>query len=284
MEPTRNMRRAARTVLLPGLAVFAACTQYIHLNDATTSSGDASSTSGGTGSTGPASPTTSEASTVSSTTAAEPTGDWDMRVEAAAPLNWWRFDELEGTAAIDHGSGKNDGTYANGITLDQEAPRGRRGAHFDGGTLAGVVIGASPLATPWTLEAVFFRDETSHPGSSALLSEAGYTAIKVEQFSGTNRLGYTFYNQFDQTFWFAPTPTAYTHVVFVCEAETICVYFDGESVECRSITLPLSRGSIGIAAGLGSWGDAFGGVIDELVIYDRALTDDEVAAHAAVAI
>ncbi len=213
---------------------------------------------------------------------------WASEVAASNPLHWWRFDETSGTSVSDSGSGGLDGTLVNGATLGHSGPLG--GAlHLDGATSAYVLLGGTPLTSPWTLEAVFHQDDTTPGPSSGLLGPETFgspnTAIKAEQWEETGQLGYTAFGVVDETFDdpAAATPTSYSHVAFVGTSAGVSVYVGGALADSEDTAIDLARGIIGLS-GLSATGtpvDPLGGFIDELVIYDRELSAAEIAAHAA---
>lgn len=213
---------------------------------------------------------------------------WASEVAASDPLHWWRFSETSGTTVADSGSGGLAGTLVNGATLGHSGLLG--GAlHLDGATSAHVLLAGTPLESPWTLEAVFYQDDTTAGPSSALLGPEMFgspnTAIKAEQWNETGQLGYTAFGVVDETFDdpAAATPTSYQHVAFVGSDSGVSVYVGGMLADSEDTVIDLPRGIIGLS-GLNAEGDAIdplGGFIDELVIYDRALSAAEIAAHAA---
>ena len=215
--------------------------------------------------------------------------DWASEIAASNPLNWWRFDEASGTTVADSGSGGLAGTLVNGATLGHTGPLG--GAlHLDGATNAHVLLAGTALPAPWTLEAVFYQDDTTAGPSSALIGPELFgspnTAIKAEQWNETGQLGYTAFGVVDETFDdpAAATPTSYAHVAFVGTAGGVSVYVNGALADTEDTPIDLHRGIVGLSglSGEGAPIDALGGFIDELVIYDRELSAAEIGAHAAV--
>lgn len=213
--------------------------------------------------------------------------DWASEVAASNPLHWWQFEETSGTSAADSGSGGLNGTLVNGASLGNVGPVGGA-VHLDGATNAHVLLSGTPLAAPWTLEAIFFQDDTAPGPSSALLGPEEFgapnTAIKAEQWNETGQLGYTAFGVVDETFDdpAAATPSSYRHVALVGTDAGVSVYVNGSLADSEDTAIDLPRGVIGLSGFSDDDPiDAFGGFIDDLVIYDRELSAAEVAAHAA---
>ena len=206
--------------------------------------------------------------------------DWTQTVSQASPLNWWRFDELAGPTAVDHGRAGDHGTYYGDISFGQEGPTG--GAiGFDGAT-SFVSVGAEDLGGEWTVEAIFLADTNSGNESMGLLGTraGGEASIKADQYPNTGKLGITRFGSVDATFDH-PTPTQAEHVVLVGGAEGVHLYVDGESAGALAVAIGLPRHVIGAShEDGGDAADYLRGVIDELVIYDRRLTANEILDHA----
>jgi hypothetical protein len=105
-------------------------------------------------------------------------------------------------------------------------------------------------------------------------------AIKAEQWNSTEQLGYTLFGIVDISFD-ADTPAELTHVVMVGTDDGVDLYVEGEFVGNDPTTTVLARHVLaaGHENGSGALVDPLTGVIDEIVIYDRALEEDEIARH-----
>jgi VCBS repeat-containing protein len=213
---------------------------------------------------------------------AEPLGGWVEQIAESQPLNWWRFEELQGPTAIDQGSEGADGTYVGGVSRGEIGLTGRA-VRMDG--TGAVLVKQGNLPTPWTVEGIFSVQVPSGAASQGLLGAlAGLTtdatAIKAEQYANTGVLGYTLFTVADVRFE-APTPSELTHVVMVGTQSGVELYVDGQKVGHQDLAIGLSRYVIGGGASDagGYLNDPFHGVVDELVIYNRALAEDEIVRH-----
>jgi hypothetical protein len=76
------------------------------------------------------------------------------------------------------------------------------------------------------------------------------------------------------------TPGAYHHVVATYDGATGVVYVDGVSTVALAVDIGDSTGGAATTIGNGTGGGSpLGGTLDELAVYDRALTAAEVVAH-----
>ncbi len=207
--------------------------------------------------------------------------DWTSEVSSSNPLHWFRFEETTGTTADDQGSADVDGTYMGGYTLGTPGLVGNA-VSLDG---AGhVFVGGPNLATDWTLETIFKADiETGGVSQGIIGSDFTATermAVKAEQWNETGQLGYTVFGVIDVTLPSA-TPTDYAHVVFTGTGSGVDVYVDGALAGGDTTATPLARYLIGAGAirADGSLVDGLTGMVDEVVIYDRVLSANEIAAH-----
>ncbi len=111
-------------------------------------------------------------------------------------------------------------------------------------------------------------------------------ALKLEQYPGTEQIGYTKYGIVDATF--SPGASAplnkWIDIVYVNRAadDQISLYVNGALAGTRTDHFNLSRDQIG------SWSDTVPesplAIMDEVVLYNRALSPNEIAAHFAAAI
>lgn len=213
--------------------------------------------------------------------------DWNSEISAANPLNWFAFDEAAGaTTALDQGSAGMNGTYSGAGKVDAPGLVGGA-ASFDGAST--VVVGGADLLGDWTVEAIFSADSVNGGVSMGLigadLTAANRMALKADQYNDSGQLGFTLFGVVDVTYTdpAAATPADLSHVAFVGSGSGIELFVNGTSVGADLITTSLSRHVLGAGAvrADGSLVDGLTGVIDDLVIYDRALSAGELQSHAA---
>jgi hypothetical protein len=212
--------------------------------------------------------------------------DWNAAITASNPLNWYRFDELSGSVAIDYGSQGLNGVYGAGTLDATRGLPGRAGGAVQFGNQSTVFLSGADLAGDWSAEFVVKR--TGSKRSSVLIRGIPFAfpsqALKLEQFNETHQVGYTKYGIIDATF--SPAATAplneWVHLVYVNRAadDRISLYVNGALAGTRIDHFPLSRDQIG------SWSDTIPesplAIIDEVALYSRALSGGEISQHAAV--
>jgi VCBS repeat-containing protein len=210
---------------------------------------------------------------------------WSAAIQQSQPLHWWRFEEPAGGIIRDEGSAHIDGTLGGGVTLDRPGAVGRA-AYFD--STGFVRIGEAPIQNDWSVESIV-SVELNHGHAQSLLGAASAelaggnaVAIRVVQWPQLESLGYTQYGVLD---WDTgiPSPTQLAHVAWVGTSSGVDIYVDGTLAVHMDASVPLSRYVIG-AGHLDESGpfanDPLLGLIDELAVYSRALTAQEVAQHA----
>ncbi len=200
-------------------------------------------------------------------------------------VGWWELDEASGTTAADSSKQGRQGTLQGGLSFDKDSAPGRTGKalKFDGKEGFVQITGYKGVSgtAPRTL-AAWIRTKTS---SGEIVSWGAGDFGKMWTFcfirgriGVTPRGGYLYMND--------PTDDdAWHHVAAVVEeAKTpnlhdhVRLYRDGEPAKIHDIGLldlwPIDTGSeqdLRI-------GRKFSGLIDEVRLYDRALSEDEIKA------
>ncbi|HVK22398.1 MAG TPA: family 20 glycosylhydrolase [Actinokineospora sp.] len=156
---------------------------------------------------------------------------------------------------------------AHGPALPATGLRGS-GARFTANVIDRLQIGGADVAPPWTV-ATWIRREAN--GTDTQLLRGTNSSIKVEQNGTTNRVGITQYGVGDFSFNYTLPLNVWTHLAIVAAPTGTTLYANGVAVQTITQTVPLAQASIG--------GDrAFGGTLDELRVYDEALSATQVAA------
>lgn len=209
--------------------------------------------------------------------------DWYLAVTASHPLNWYRFDELTGTIAVDHGSQQLNGTYGSGALDSTRGVSGLVGAAAQFGDQSTVFLSAPEVTGDWTAE--FILKRTGSKRSSVLIRGIPFAfpsqALKLEQFENTHQIGYTKFGIVDATY--SPGASAplneWVHVAYVnrAAANRVSLYVNGTLAGTRIDHFDLPRDQIG------SWSDTIPesplAIMDEIVLYKRALSEPEIAMH-----
>ncbi len=214
------------------------------------------------------------------------TQKWQMLVSAANPVHWYRFNEAAGTTeAFDHGSAGLDGIYRSLVELGQDGVFGPgEAAQFERGGQDDVMWtqGGNVTSPEWTAEFIVMK--MSNAEGEALSDSAAYS-LRLVGWGVDYEISFTEYGVIDARF----TPVAgadlvapleqWVHVVYRKSGDQTQVFLDGALVGTTSTLIDCPIDSFGGRAASAS--DGLDGFLDEAVIYDYALTDAEIAAHAA---
>ncbi|NLY00760.1 MAG: hypothetical protein GXY83_32090 [Rhodopirellula sp.] len=234
--------------------------------------------------------------------ALEPSDKYSQAVLAAKPVAYWRLGESAGSDAMES-AGKNHGVYEDGVALyldgiaaDESAGiAARRAAHFAGGRMAANVAG---LGNVYTVEAWFWN---GMPADARAVT--GYLLSRGpggEQQAPGDHLGIggtaagqgklIFYNgDRHKELLVGGSDLAmrtWNHVALVRNGRSVQVYLNGKPTPEISGEATVSFPEGATQWFVGGRSDNlfnFEGKIDEVAVYDRVLTPEEIAAHFAAA-
>jgi glucose/arabinose dehydrogenase/PKD repeat protein len=185
------------------------------------------------------------------------------------------FEETSGTLATDASPAKNNGTV-NGATGTASGRFGRA-LSFDGvNDRVDVPDAASlDLTSGMTLEA-WVRPTANSGWRSALIKERGTTSMVYALYSssGTNPIVENFTNAVNGAT--GPSPLAlntWTHLASTYDGTTMRLFVNGAQVASKAVTgaMPNTANLLRIGGNV-VWGDYFSGLIDEVRVYNRALS------------
>jgi hypothetical protein len=177
---------------------------------------------------------------------------------------WW-----PGASNANDIIGNNNGTLVNGATF--AAGKVGQAFNFDG-IDDYVAIGGSPIPPPWTAELWVNRQDS--PSHSSVLWVDGATALKLEQFSFTRKVGFTEFGVADYAFNYIAPVGSWVHLAFVGEGANTLLYVNGALQETIAANIALPLGQFGSD----NFGDRLKGLVDELSVYNRALSAAEIQA------
>ena len=197
----------------------------------------------------------SDASTGGAESEAGAAGGYPGQVLADAPLAYWRFDEHTGTTAVDSSGHGNDATYEGGITL------GAPGAIAQPqSTYAGVASRNDAVGGPPSEGYLLFVTPTHGPfGFQRLDGASVSTAVSVA----------------------GPSASDFTYVVATFDGLELVVYVNGGSQGSQTASFSIAGAVADFVVGAEAGGnDNFlSGSLDEVPVYDHALSADRVRAH-----
>ena len=212
---------------------------------------------------------------------------WEAAIGDAKPLHWYKFDET-GSECIDSGSGGLNGTY-DSVSLGQEG-------RFEPGTAVGFqrvganranFTGAANLPGPWTVEYIVKTTKPPAANDSQALHDSDTTSVRLAGWTALGEAGFTLYGVADYRFTpeagmtlndLVIQPDVWMHLVWRNNGSGTQLFFDGVLVGTSPDMIDLPRLRIG-GRGAGP-ADHLQGVLDEAVVFDRALTDVEIFTHA----
>jgi len=189
---------------------------------------------------------------------------WQFCLAPEGLLAHWRMDEGAGGITID-AAGLNDALLVGETTW--VAGQAGAGLLFDGND----GLAASSLADfepPWTVSMWVKREPSI--GASAALMRSSDGALKLDQWPNTNKVGVTVWGVVDATFDVEAPLGTWMHLAFVGTAAGVDLYSDGVHADSVPVTLRAPTGPIG---GLG---DPLSAVVDDVRVYDRALSAAEI--------
>lgn len=182
-------------------------------------------------------------------------------------VNWWRGENNGNDSAGANNAGLSNGVaFATGMV--------GRAFSFDG-IDDFLQIGAPAISPPWSAE--FWVNRQATTNDSAVLLGDFATALKLEQFQNTHRVGYTIWGVGDYSFNYTAPLGTWTHLVFVGSSSNIQLYANGVSQGTIATNWTLPRGTIGYDVARGNK-KQLKGLLDEISLYNRMLTPAEIQA------
>ena len=227
-------------------------------------------------------------------------GRYAETILASRPFAYWRLDDIEGPSAIDSSKNGRNATYEGGVALylpGATAPglsTGKsinRAAHFAGGRLRARLNSA---ADAYSVELWFWnglpnnvRPITGHllsfgvegakspPGGDISIGGTNVAAGRlVLSRGGATPMAFTGKTDI--------VPKTWHHLALVNERGRVSIYIDGKSepeISCQVESVPKSRLESLFVGGRDDGLASFEGKIDEVALFDRALSVAELARH-----
>ena len=199
---------------------------------------------------------------------------------AAAPVGAWSFDEGSGKTARDASGRNNDGALSGAAWTS--SGRYGKALSFDGVNDWVTVADAASLdlSRAMTLEAWVRPDTTS-----------GWRTVLLKEDGSSDELGYALYGSSSDgapSGWarraaaWGPRPVAkgrWTHLAYTYDGTTARLYVDGVLTTTNKVSSSAPNTSRPLRIGGNAmWsGEFFDGLIDEVRVYDKALTATQVA-------
>jgi autotransporter-associated beta strand protein len=230
----------------------------------------------------------SSTSLVATVTVIAPSLPHEQQIVAAGPMAFWRFNETSGTTAFDHFGG-NDATYVGGAAPGPEAPRPPQMPGFEADNLAAQFNGTTAYVTGPT----GLMNNVSSFTMVGWIRRAGAQNDRTGLFGQNDIIEFGYINNNTLQLWTDggldimpnPFPNAeWSHVAVVGEGNpgTASIYTNGVLAGSRPHVLPAPNafsfnvGGGGIFDTLAANGNYFNGQVDELAVFDKALSASQV--------
>ena len=205
-----------------------------------------------------------------------------------APVAYWRLDDSSTATAKDASGNGHDGSYQGGVTLGVQgaiAGDSDTAVQFDGNDAE--MLATVPGSFDFTGNAPYSVEVWAKPASS--LAAMGLVGKSVYEADAGGYLGWYVasstdgyldnWRNNDETGNPAPAPGVFIHVVATYDGTNLALYVNGQPFVSGPSPAPLAAtGAPLMAGGVADWG-MFTGVLDELAIYDKALSQARIAAH-----
>ncbi|UCF15604.1 MAG: LamG domain-containing protein [Phycisphaerales bacterium] len=207
---------------------------------------------------------------------------WDVAISGANPLHWYRFNE-GGDDCLDSGRAGLDGTYS-GVSLGEDGVIDAAAGFVRSDNDVVNFAGATDMSGPWTVEYVVKTTKAAATQEAQALHDGGATSVRLAGWTSLAEAGFTQYGVADYQFTPAAgltledlvvQPDVWMHLVWRNDGSGMQLFFNGELMGTSTNTIDLPRLRIGTHGG----SDGFEGVLDEAVVFDRALSDLEIQDH-----
>ena len=195
-------------------------------------------------------------------------------------ISHYTFDETSGTTAGDS-AGSNNGTLIGGPTWSTGNIDGA--LSFDGTNYVNIPDNSTLEGFSSMTVATWINSNTAQSGSNRFAVGKGASYVLTFDHAVTNFQGH--FAVYDGTTWYTSgtsentvASNTWVHFVGVYDGTNLKVYENGTESSSRNVgsfTIASNPNDLGIGAN-GSGGDKFSGVIDDVRIYNRALSASEI--------
>jgi hypothetical protein len=193
--------------------------------------------------------------------------------DAVQPTAWWQLNEGAGTMAFDYSGNGHDGTLNTGTTWTTDGHAGN-GVYFDATAAAKIVLNNTfSLTGNWT--AMMWVKRWGAKDSSVMLG-GSHEALKLEQHSQTNHVGFTYYSHADYALNYTTPLNVWTHLAFVKTSAGISLYANGAAVATNTSVMNLEAVTLGLGYPTVTT-DNLDATLNDVRIYNQALTAPQIA-------
>lgn len=233
-----------------------------------------------------------------------PFGDYPQAVLASKPVAYWRLNEFDGPSAADASGDKNDGIFEPGVVFYLEGPASQTGGdtkwinrapQWAGGRMRAYLAG---LTDKYAVEMWFsnYLPTDARKVTGHLFAREMTETVRDRKEIAGDRVGIAgkgaeagklFFSNGDSGKQIIFGKTAiplktWNHLVMVRDGNNINIYLNGAPVAEITGQAPVKFNPQSPELFIGGTNDpaeTFEGRIDEVAIYNRALSADEIAGH-----
>lgn len=208
----------------------------------------------------------------------------------AGPVGYWLLDETEGGVTYDYWGGR-DGTYNSGVTVNQAGPRPQsfkgfantNTAYLLNGTGGKAVIPPLKLNKATATIVVWIKPDGAQVDYAGVVFSRGGAVSGIDYKGTTDAVGYHWNDAANTYSWESglyPEHDAWNFVALVVEPEQATMYLD-TGAGLQSAVNVVTHGPSAFDGTLqlgqdGTSGRLFKGTLDEVTVYDRALSEAEI--------
>ena len=186
---------------------------------------------------------------------------------------YWNFNEGAGTAAADTSGNGNNGTIT-GATWTT-AGKNDGALYFDGNDDNVALAQTTDIPMPWTASMWVRREDSTN--STAVFMSSANSSLRLEQYNGTNKVGFTIPGTGDFSFNYQAAIDEWVHLAFVGTNNGTSLYVNGMYKQFLPIVISCPMSTIGRST------FALKGTLDEVRVYDRDLGASEIRILAGIA-
>jgi hypothetical protein len=210
-------------------------------------------------------------------------------VLADGPIAYWRLDDTTTATAKDYSGNGHDGSYQGGVVLGVPGAIANdpdTAVQFNGSDaeMLANLPGSFDFAgnVPYSIEV--WVKPASNPAGMGVIGTSVYEGVDAGGYMGWY-VAYSSSGYLEN--WRAndgsgnPGPAAgvFSHVVATYDGTNLAIYVNGQPfATAASATTLVATGAPLTAGSVADWG-SFTGVLDEIAIYDKALTLAQIATH-----
>ncbi len=214
----------------------------------------------------------------------QPGGSYSAGVLADSPRGYWRLGESSGTTAVDASGNSHNGTYLNGVTLGETGAIDNdtnTAARFDGlNDSVSIPDSADLRPTQLSVEAWIKPDATASYYGNVLTKASGSNGYGLEQYGGPGKIRF-YVNGYSNAYVEATIPVGqWSQVVGTYDGQFVRLYVNGKLSGSLAYSQAIDHSNQPLQiGGTPNSGQSWKGGIDEVAVYDRALTANQVQEH-----